>query len=254
MLLHGVKYYYVNPSEGLSSPASVYFSDYEKDSTQPLNVTIANNNQGTESPEDPENNQKKYNTQKSDKCIIKTPVFPSTPVKVYHDANNSKLDMLSDLKNQAVIYMWFNKITGKVYIGSAIEGKKRLSRYFMPSVLKTNSRIYKNILKYGHNSFSVSILEVLGETKSVSKSYILAREQFYLDWALKTYGLQVLNLLIETNSSLGLKHTLETKAKIAKARFGKFHSTETKNKLSQMFSGRNNPFLVKNIHMNLLLN
>lgn len=107
--------------------------------------------------------------------------------------------MLTDLKNQAVIYMWFcDKITGKVYIGSAIDGKKRLSRYFMPSVLKTNSRIYKNILKYfaeHNNSFSVSILEVLGETKSVSKSYILAREQFYLDWAIKTYGLQVLNLL-----------------------------------------------------------
>jgi len=153
--------------------------------------------------------------------------------------------MLSDLKNQAVIYMWFNKITGKVYIGSAIEGKKRLSRYFMPSVLKTNSRIYKNILKYAHNSFSVSILEVLGETKSVSKSYILAREQFYLDWALKTYGLQVLNLLTETNSSLGLKHTLETKSKIAEARLGKFHSTDTKNKLSQMFSGRDNPFFGK---------
>lgn len=69
--------------------------------------------------------------------------------------------------------MWFNKITGKVYIGSAIYGKKRLSRYFFPSVLKTNSLIYNNIMKYGHNSFIVSILEVLGETKSVSKSYIL---------------------------------------------------------------------------------
>ena len=123
--------------------------------------------------------------------------------------------MLSDLKYQAVIYMWFNKITGKVYIGSAIDGKKRLSRYYMPSVLKTNSRIYKNILKYGHHYFSVSILEVLGETKSVSKSHILAREQFYLDWALKTYGLHVLNLFRLTNSSLGLKYTLDAKAKMA---------------------------------------
>jgi group I intron endonuclease len=164
---------------------------------------------------------------------------------VYDDANSSRIDMLSDLKNQAVIYMWFNKITGKVYIGSAIDGKKRLSRYYMPSVLKTNSRIYKNILKYGHSSFIVSILEVLGETMSVSKSDILAREQFYLDWALKTYGLQVLNLLTITNSSLGLKHTLETKAKIAKARSGKLHSTETKDKLSQMHSGENNPFFDK---------
>lgn len=152
--------------------------------------------------------------------------------------------MLSDLKNQAVIYMFFNKITGKVYIGSAIDGKARLSRYFMPSVLKANSRIYKNILKYGHNSFSVSILEILGETKNVSKSDILAREQFYLDWALKTYGLQVLNLLTTTTSSLGFKHKLETKAKLAEVRLGKSHTTETKDKLSQMFSAENNPFFV----------
>lgn len=138
--------------------------------------------------------------------------------------------------------MWFNKITGKVYIGSAIDGKVRLSRYYMPSVLKTNSRIYKNILKYGHNSFSVSILEVLGETGSVSKSHILTREQFYLDWALKTYGLLVLNLLTETSSSLGFKHRLETKAKLAEFRTGKLHSEETKNKLREMFSDKNNPF------------
>lgn len=54
-----------------------------------------------------------------------------------------------------------------------------------------------------------------------------------------------MNLLTESNSSLGLKHTLDTKAKIAKARLGKFHSTETRDKLSEMFSGRDNPFFGK---------
>jgi hypothetical protein len=81
----------------------------------------------------------------------------------------------------------------------------------MPSVLKSsNSRIYRELLKYGHDSFSVIILEVVGDSGSVSKVHYLAREQFYLDWALKTYGLSVLNLLIETSSSLGFKHSLET--------------------------------------------
>lgn len=153
--------------------------------------------------------------------------------------------MLSDLKNQAIIYMWFNKITGKVYIGSAIDGKARLARYYMSSVLKANSRIYKNILKYGHNSFSVSVLEVLGKTGSVSKSHILAREQFYLDWALKTYGLLVLNLLTETTSSLGFKHKLETKVRLAAIKTGKLHSEETKEKLRGMFAGKDNPFFGK---------
>ena len=115
----------------------------------------------------------------------------------------------------------------------------------MPSVLKTNSRILKNILKYGHNSFSVSILEVLGKTRDVSKSHILAREQFYLDWALKTYGLLVLNLLTKTNSSLGFKHSLETKVRLATIKTGTSHSKETKENLRKMFSGKNNPFFGK---------
>lgn len=78
----------------------------------------------------------------------------------------------------------------------------------MASVLKANSLIYKNILKYGHDSFSVIVLEVVGESKSTSQAHYLAREQFYLDWALKTYGLLVLNFLRETSSSLGFKHSL----------------------------------------------
>jgi hypothetical protein len=75
-------------------------------SSKPSSGKIVNNNQGTESPGDPKNNPKKDKTKNSENaCRIKTPVFPGTPAKVYDDAKNSKLDMLSDLKNQAVIYM-----------------------------------------------------------------------------------------------------------------------------------------------------
>lgn len=174
---------------------------------------------------------------------LKTPIYPNTPVKVYDNAKESKIDMARDFKNKTIIYMWFNKITGKVYIGSGLNGSSRLSRYFFPSVLKSsNSRIYKNILKYGHDSFSLSVLEVVGESNSVSKTHYLAREQFYLDWALKTYGLLVLNLLPETASSLGFKHSLETKLLLSKISAVRKHSELTRQKLSQMFSGEANPF------------
>lgn len=93
-----------------------------------------------------------------------------------------------------------------------MDGAYPLCIYFHTSVLKSNtSRIYRSILKYGHSSFSVSVLEVVGESIGVSKSYYLGREQFYLDWALKTYGLLVLNLLHNVHSSLGFKHSEETK-------------------------------------------
>jgi hypothetical protein len=46
--------------------------------------------------------------------------------------------MLKDFKNKVIIYMWFNKITGKVYIGSSSNGSKHLSTYYEPSTLKKN--------------------------------------------------------------------------------------------------------------------
>lgn len=104
--------------------------------------------------------------------------------------------------------MWFNKANGRVYIGSGSNGARRLGSYYQPSVLnpkRTKSLIYQNILKYGHGSFSLIILEVCGNTSDVSKSHLISREQFYLD--LKTYGLKILNLLNLAGSSSGFKHT-----------------------------------------------
>lgn len=69
--------------------------------------------------------------------------------------------------------MWFNKITGRVYIGSAIDGSKRLSNYYQPSILKKKSLIYQSILKHGHQNFSLIILEVCGNTIDVTKDHIL---------------------------------------------------------------------------------
>lgn len=185
---------------------------------------------------------------------IKTPVYPNTPVKIYDDAQESKSDMLKDFKNKVIIYMWFNKITGKVYIGSSSNGSKRLSTYYQPTTLKKRSIIYQNITKYGHSNFSVSILEVCGDSKTVNKDHYLAREQFYLDWALKTYGLGVLNILTIANSSVGYKHTKETLLYLSESRkpsaeknpmFGKakseaFMAQQTKDKF-----GPNNPMFGK---------
>jgi excinuclease UvrABC nuclease subunit len=55
---------------------------------------------------------------------------------VYLNASVSKSDIYKDLKDVSIIYMWFNKITGRVYIGSAVNGSRRLSTYFQPSILR----------------------------------------------------------------------------------------------------------------------
>lgn len=117
--------------------------------------------------------------------------------------------------NKTIIYMWFNKITGKVYIGSAVDGARRISTYYQPSIIKKNSLIYNNILKHGHHNFSVIILEVYGETGTIPKDNYIARKQLFIDWALKSYGLDVLNILHIANSSLDYRHTKENLLKMS---------------------------------------
>jgi len=178
----------------------------------------------------------------------KRPILPSTYVKLYEDAQESKLNIIKDFKEETIIYMWFNKITGKVYIGSAVDGAKRLSTYFQYSILKKNSLIYNNILKYGHNNFSVIILEICGKTRTVTKDFYLEREQFFIDWALKTYGLNVLNILHIAGSSLEYKHTKENLLKMSTIKlgdknpmYGKSKSTEFILQGTRDKTGLNNP-------------
>lgn len=93
-----------------------------------------------------------------------TPFFTEQlkPIKYYENAFLDKSDIIKDFKNNTIIYMWFNKITGEVYIGSSLKGNNRLNSYYW--YLKLNStkksKIYNSINKYGHSNFSLAILEV----------------------------------------------------------------------------------------------
>lgn len=168
---------------------------------------------------DPKSNKPNKSDENS-KSLVKFPVYPHTPVKVYPDASVSKSDIYKNFKDVSIIYMWFNKITGRVYIGSAVNGYRRLSTYYQPSVLRKNSLIYQSILKYGHGNFFVIILEICGKTSTVTKDHIKDREVFYLDWALKTYGLAILNMLNVPGSSMGYKHTEENLLKMSELKKG----------------------------------
>lgn len=154
--------------------------------------------------------------------------------------------------------MWFNKITGKVYIGSASDGFIRLNNYYQPSTLNRNdtvSRIYKGILKYGHSSFKLIILEVCGDTYSVSKQHLLGRENYYLNWVLNTYGKAfVMNIQFEAHSFLGYKHTDELKAKFSAARMGSNNPMFGKPKSAAFLAHQRKPseIYIYDLNMNLV--
>ena len=64
---------------------------------------------------------------------------------------------------------------------------------------------------YGHNNFGLAILEDLGSTGSVSKSYMLEREQYYLDIIFSNDNNLKLNLSPSAGTSLGFKHSKDFK-------------------------------------------
>ena len=108
------------------------------------------------------------------------PKFLTEPVRVYKP-NLDRNVIGKENKNCTIIYQWVNLINGKIYIGSAWKGSVRLFSYWAPSTLQRNLPIYNSLLYYTHNNFALAILENLGKTGSVTKEYMLSREQYYLD-------------------------------------------------------------------------
>lgn len=139
----------------------------------------------------------------------KLPLWLNNPVRVYMNLNFNRNLLGSENKKHSIIYQWSNLITGKIYVGSSWNGSSRLLSYWTPSILRRNYPIYQNINYYGVHNFALAILEDLGSSGSVSKEYILSREQYYLDILFKEYPNLALNLSKVAGSTKGYKHRPE---------------------------------------------
>jgi group I intron endonuclease len=141
--------------------------------------------------------------------------------------------------NQSGIYQIQNLINGKVYIGSAIDLYAREYEHFR--TLKINihhSYKLKNAVnKYGIENFEFSVIEYVDNIDNLIKT-----EQFYID-AFDAVN-NGYNVCEKAGSTLGFRHSGETKEKIRQARYlndysndnnpfyGKKHSEKTKNIIS----------------------
>ena len=168
------------------------------------------------------------------------------PVKIYNNMLDDKSLIVSEFNKKSGIYLLHNLVNGKQYVGSSIDLKRRLYSYYSPSKLIDGRYISNSIMKYGHNNFTVLILELVEPSDHI-KTDLLSREQYYID-LLKP----VLNLNPTAGSSLGFKHSDETKALLASLRMGKSLSEETKQLLSELFSGELNPFWGKTHNLDTL--
>jgi group I intron endonuclease len=172
---------------------------------------------------------------------FKTWLISNKPVKVYLNSAKSKDLIYKENCSRSGVYLWYNNINGKYYIGSSINLKHRIYYYFSPAYLKKNKfLIQRALMCHTHNNFSLYILEYC-EIKD-----LISREQYYIDLLTPPY-----NINPTAYSRLGSKHVEESKELMRinnlgekNPMFGKTHSVEYKAILSERMIN-NNPMAGK---------
>lgn len=167
---------------------------------------------------------------------------PNSVEKCYHNLNKERVNILKDQKYKSGVYRLINKINGNDYIGSSINLSSRMRNYLNNSFLKskqnTNAPIVNALLKYGQDNFSLDII------KYVEPSDLSAIETIYITKCIPHY-----NVLKQGYSSVGYKHTDETKKLLFELGKNRVHSLATKSLISKALTGENNPFYNKNHSM-----
>jgi group I intron endonuclease len=135
------------------------------------------------------------------------------------------------------IYIWSNKITGKMYIGSSIDLARRLKSHFLG--IRSNVELQSDIEEYGIQNFTVTIVEFIPLIEDISKlkGLIIEREQFYLDNLCNAnkdsedFDIISYNSMRKATSPLGHKHSEESKAKMSICKKGINLTEEHKQKI-----------------------
>lgn len=126
-----------------------------------------------------------------------------------------RYDINKDQEKLFGIYKIENLNNGKIYIGSTSSSfKKRYKEHLSLLFMNDHHSKYlqRSFNKHGINSFVFSIVEIVD-----TKSEVIKREQYYLDYFkcfLKENGY---NVLPKAYSSLGFKHSEESKKLIGKS-------------------------------------
>lgn len=136
------------------------------------------------------------------------------------------------------VYCLVNLTNGHVYVGSSINLAARMRNYLNTTYLKNqknkNMPIILALLKYGQDKFAVLIVEY------ADVGILAIRETLIITRLLPYY-----NVLKQGYSSLGYKHTEETKKLLSEIAKNRVHSSSTKLFISRGLVGKNNSFYNK---------
>ena len=156
----------------------------------------------------------------------------------YNNFKEDRNKIIKNEKDKSGVYCLTNKINGHSYIGSSINLSSRMKNYlnkaFLKSKQNTNMPIIKALLKYEPDNFSLSIIEY------VDFRYLAVRETYFISSVIPYY-----NVLKQGYSSLGYKHTEDTKELLSRLAKNRTHSDATKGLIARALTGENNPFYNK---------
>ena len=160
------------------------------------------------------------------------------PLNTYDNLKEDRPSILKEQKDMSGVYCLVNKINGHYYVGSSINLASRMKNYLNNTFLKArqnaNMPIVKALLKYDQSNFTLLILEY------VEPKFLTVRETYFIT-SMKPYY----NVLKQGYSSLGYKHTEETKQLLSKLSQNRVHSDVTKALIAKALTGENNPFYNK---------
>lgn len=157
---------------------------------------------------------------------------PKNFVIFFSDVKASKRDIYKSLRNKSGVYLFINKNTNHLYVGSSVNLSRRMGIHFYNanSSKQTNVIITRAMRKYGLENFSLAILEFCNKDLTTC----VKLEQKWIDYYNPEY-----NVLKVVGSSSGLKHSEETIIKLKKMfskekhpKFGYVTSSETKKAIS----------------------
>ena len=130
-------------------------------------------------------------------AVFSLPLLALPNSKTYNLANIDKDTIINEYRNKRGVYLWTHNESGKQYVGSSKNLGNRLTEYFRPSYLTTQSGrgniISRALIAHGHSAFTLSV-QVLGptdETQVYSSSNLpdfVTLEQAYLSSYILAYN------------------------------------------------------------------
>ena len=168
--------------------------------------------------------------------LLEGGLFSNQYVKTYNDPINQRNLIRMENNGKIGVYAWYNKINGKIYIGSGDPLYIRISDYYQKWYLEKRSHLYivRALNKYGLHNFSLYILEY------TNPDNLISTEQNLIDLLKPEYNLNPI-----AGNSKGYKHTLDTIEKMRNKAFGRKHTEETKKIMSISRKGEKNSFYGK---------